>query len=97
MPRPSAKLWNPELPSEPDPKRLPASLDRTGVARVVSHYFFPVSSRTIEAWPLPYRVIAGRAVYRTAEVLAFARRLLESAPLIRGGRQPQSRQRSGDA
>ena len=96
MPRSSAN-WSSELPSEPDLKRLPASLDRAGVARVVSHYFFPVSPRTVEAWALPYRVVGGRAVYRTEEVLAFARQLLESAPLIRGGRQPQSRRKSCDA
>jgi hypothetical protein len=72
-------------------------LDRIDGARVISQYFFPISARTLEAWPLSYKVVNGRAICRTEHLLAHARMLLEAAPEIRGGRQPQSRRRSGDA
>jgi hypothetical protein len=85
VPRPHAERL--QLSAELDPTRLPRFLDRVGVATVVSRFYFPVSARTVESWPIPYRVVVGRAVYETNVVLAHARSCLEAAPLVRGGRE----------
>ena len=70
-------------PSQADD--LPPRLDRRTAAAVVTARFFPVSYRTLEAWPITSRVVNGRAVVETAELLAFARAKLDAAPVIRGG------------
>lgn len=67
---------------------LPARLDRRGAAELVSLLLFPVSARTIEAWPLAVRRVNGKAVVETEELLAFARAKLKAAPVVRGGRKP---------
>ena len=66
---------------------LPKRMDRQAGAALVTHYFFPVSPRTIEAWPLVARRVNGRALYETAELLAFAKAKFDAAPAIRGGRR----------
>ena len=72
------------------PPDLPARVDRKAGAELVTHHFFPVSHRTIEAWPLVWRHVNGKAVVETAELFAFAQAKLDAAPPIRGGRrQPQ--------
>jgi len=65
---------------------LPPRLDRRTAAAVVTARFSPVSYRTLESWPITSRIVNGRAVIETAELLAFARAKLDAAPVIRGGR-----------
>ena len=72
------------------PPELPARVDRKVGAELVTRYFFPVSYRSIEAWPLAWRHVNGKALAETAELFAFAQSKLDAAPPIRGGRrQPQ--------
>ena len=69
---------------------LPARVDRKVGAELVTRYFFPVSHRSIEAWPLAWRHVNGKALAETAELFAFAQSKLDAASPIRGGRrQPQ--------
>lgn len=72
------------------PPDAPTRVDRRASAELVSRHFFPVSHRTIEAWPLVWRHVNGKAVVETAELFAFAQSKLDAAPPIRGGRrQPE--------
>jgi hypothetical protein len=72
------------------PPDRPTRVDRKVGAKLVTRYFFPVSHRTIEAWPLVWRHVNGKAVVETVELFAFAQAKLDAAPPIRGGgRQPQ--------
>lgn len=71
----------------PDLATLPVNLDRQRGAALVTRYFFPVSHRTLERWPLTGRVVNGRLVFPTAELFAHARALMEAAPPIRGGKR----------
>jgi hypothetical protein len=66
----------------------PTRATRKAGAEWVSRLFFPVSHRTLEAWPLTWRRVNGKAVVETAELFAVAKAKLESAPAIRGGRGP---------
>jgi hypothetical protein len=62
---------------------MPARVDRATAAAVVTRHFFPISSRTLERWPLPTRIVNGKAVIETAELLAVAQSKLDAAPLVR--------------
>lgn len=46
-----------------------------------------VSPRTLEEWPLPTRLVNGRATYDTAELVAHARAMLEASPDVRHKRK----------
>src|SRR5690349_8143985 len=88
---------NPEMPiateagdtagAMPDLNTLPRRVDRRAAAELVSRFFFPVSYRSIEAWPLATRLVNGKAVMETAELLAVAKAKFDAAPAIRGGRR----------
>jgi hypothetical protein len=54
---------------------------------LLTHHFFPVSHRTLEAWPLTWRHVNGKALVETAELFAFAQSKLDAAAPIRGGRR----------
>jgi hypothetical protein len=41
----------------------------------------------LEAWPLTWRRVNGKAVAVTAEGLALAETMMQAAPAIRGGRR----------
>ena len=71
----------------PDVKTLPAGVDRRAGAEVVGRFYFPVSHRTLEAWPLSWRRVNGKAVCETAELFAVAQAKLDAAPPVRGGRR----------
>lgn len=75
----------------PTPDVLPADLprraDRRTGAALLTRYLFPVSSRTLERWPLTWRRVNGKAVCETAELFEVAQRKLDEAPAVRGGRR----------
>jgi hypothetical protein len=64
---------------------LPARVDRQTGAALIQQYFFPVSPRTLERWPITWRRINGRALVKTDELLSEAQRRVDAAPAIRGG------------
>ena len=69
------------------PTDLPPRVDRRTGADLVTRLLFPVSHRTLEAWPLTTQHVNGKAVIPTAELLAHAQALLDAAPTVRGGRR----------
>jgi hypothetical protein len=71
-----------ELPS------LPRFADRRALAPIISRLLFPVSHRTLEVWPLRWRLVNGRAVTDVAEALALAYRKFAAAPVVIGGPRP---------
>ncbi len=64
----------------------PVRVDRRTAAALVTQFYFPVSHRTVEAWPLTVRRVNGKATIATAELFAFAQAKLDAAPPIKGGR-----------
>lgn len=73
--------------SKTAPTPLPVRVDRRTAAELVTQRFFPVSPRTVEAWPLTVRRVNGKATVETAELFAFAQAKLDAAPPIMGGRR----------
>ena len=73
--------------SAPDLAALPVRVDRRQGAELVTRYFFPVSNRSLEVWPLTWRHANGRALVETRELLEVAQRKLDGATPIRGGRR----------
>lgn len=71
---------------EEDTPPLPIRVDRRTAAALVTRLYFPVSHRTVEAWPLTVRHVNGKATIATAELFAFAQAKLDAAPPIKGGR-----------
>jgi hypothetical protein len=71
--------------SPPDLSSLPRNVDRRVGAELVTQFFFPVSARSLEVWPLVWRHVNGKAVVATADLFAHADAKLSAAPAIRGG------------
>jgi hypothetical protein len=66
------------------PPGLPQRVDRRTAAALLTQHMFPVSHRTLEAWPLAWRVVNGKAVVKTEDLFAVAEAKLAAAPSIRG-------------
>jgi hypothetical protein len=67
--------------------KLPARVNRTRGAELVTERFFPISPRTLEAWPLTWRHVNGKALCEVDELFALAQAKLDAAPPVRGGRK----------
>lgn len=65
---------------------LPRRVDRRAAADLVTNRFFPVSHRTLEAAPLTWRHVNGKALVETTELFAWAEAKVAAATPIRGGR-----------
>jgi hypothetical protein len=72
--------------------RLPANVDRRTGAALITKHLFPVSYRSLEAWPLPSRFVNGRAVVPTAKLFEIAFARLNAAPVVMGGRRANTQQ-----
>jgi hypothetical protein len=70
---------------------LPANIDRRTGAGLVTRYLFPVSHRSLEAWPLPTRRVNGKAVVATVVLFEIAFAKLSAAPVVMGGRRDAQR------
>lgn len=68
-----------------DLSNLPAHLDRTRAAELITHLYFPISRRTLERWPIRWRNVNGKAIASTADLVAEAQRRFEQAPVLMGG------------
>jgi hypothetical protein len=86
MARPQSSPLEFDFPPEPDPDRLPRYADRRQLATIHTRYYGPQSYRTLEGWPLDWRLVNGRAVAEVRQFLAEAQRRFDAAPVIRGGR-----------
>jgi hypothetical protein len=72
--------------TSPDLSTLPTRVPRDVAADLLRKFFFEVSPRSLERWPLGWRRLNGKAHCETAELFAVAEQLLAEAPVIRGGR-----------
>lgn len=72
-------------PAQPDLNSLPVNVTRREGSSLLARYFYPVSARTLERWPVPTRNVGGRVVMSTAALFAVARERMEGAPVIMGG------------
>ena len=59
---------------------LPPRVTRSVAAELVTRYFFHVSKRTLERWPLHWRVLGGKAHCETDELFDVAAKALADAP-----------------
>jgi hypothetical protein len=66
---------------------LPPNVDRRTGAALVTKHMFPVSHRSLEAWPLPTRHVNGRAVVPTDTLFEVAYAKFTAAPVVMGGRR----------
>ena len=64
----------------------PEHSDRRGLAQIHTELFGPISARTFEEWPLPWRRVAGKAVTPTRGAIALAYERFQAAPEYKGGR-----------
>lgn len=70
-----------------DPHNPPPRLTRPMMAEyLLAKLGLQIAPRTLEACPLPSRIVNGRATYDTAEALAYGKAMLDGAPGLRGGR-----------
>jgi hypothetical protein len=65
----------------------PINVDRSFGAALVTKNIFPISPRTLEAWPLPTRRVNGKAIMSTATLFKVAYAKLMAAPVTMGGKQ----------
>jgi hypothetical protein len=63
---------------------LPAKIDRSAGAALVTQYVFPTTSATVKGWQLPWEYPQGRAIAPPASYLAYALRKAGAAPQPRG-------------
>jgi hypothetical protein len=63
--------------------QLPIRVDRRGGAELISRFFFPISHRSLETWPVPYQVVGKRSIYSTEDLFLEAQRRLDDAPVRR--------------
>jgi hypothetical protein len=72
-------------------RRLPRFADRRALASAISRFIFPVSHRTLEAWPVRWRRVNGHAVAETREAFTHAWCKFCSSPVVTGGRGSRER------
>ena len=72
----------------------PANVDRRTGAELVTRHLFPVSYRSLEAWPLPTRHVNGKAVVSTVALFEVAYAKLAAAPVVMGGRRTSVQQQA---
>lgn len=65
---------------------LPVNVGKKTGADLIVRYFFPISHRTLERWPLGWRYVNGQAITSTADLFREAHQRLTAAPKVRGGR-----------
>jgi hypothetical protein len=75
MPRPQANPIQLHLPPEIDLDSLPRYIPAPQLKVVITHYFGPISDRTIrERWPLEWRIFNSRLVTDTRKAIAEAQK-----------------------
>ena len=66
------QTWRPDQP-------LPKNANKITSAAIVSHFYFPVSPRTLETWPLTVRRPNRAAIYEVEELMRFAEQKYNNA------------------
>lgn len=75
----------------PNFEELPAYVDRPYGAELITKFYFPISPRTLERWPLETRRVNGRVVVSTRALLAEADQRFNAAPVIKSGARAAER------
>jgi hypothetical protein len=75
------------MSERPNLADLPVRADRRTAAALLTRFYFPASARTLEAWPLPWQIVNGKAVVLVTDLFALAEEKLAAAPVVRGGRR----------
>ncbi len=78
----------------PDLSELPIRVPRPRAANLVTQFYFEISPRTLERWPLAWQRLNGKAHCSTAELFAVAEAKLTEAPVLMGGCRPTTSQRT---
>ena len=68
----------------PDLSELPVRVDRETAAKLLTKYYFRTHRRSLERWPLAWRLLNGRAHCETAELFAVAEFYAGSSVLCHG-------------
>ena len=84
------KYPGPDTAKIAEDRTRPARVDRKRGAQIITDLYFPISPRTLEAWPIIWRYVNGRATCDTEELLALAEAKLNAAPPLMGGRKANS-------
>ena len=63
------------LPDQP----LPQYADKQTAAAIITHFYFPISPRTLERWPLIVRRPNKVAIYAVEELLSVAKQKFDDA------------------
>jgi hypothetical protein len=66
---------------------LPRYANRKDLAELHRKFYAPISPRSLEVWPLEWRVINGHAVSNVRHFMIVAQSRFDAAPVIRGGRR----------
>lgn len=67
---------------------LPMLITLRDGAEVISRHLFRVADRSLERWPIEARVVAGRRMVRTRELLTLAYERWVTAPLCAAAQSP---------
>jgi hypothetical protein len=80
------------VPAEkPNLETVPRMVDRPTGAKLVTLYYFPVTNRTLETWPLHWIIVGGKAICETVALFEVARGKLDAARPARPPRLPSGR------
>jgi hypothetical protein len=69
---------------------LPVRVSRDTAAELLKQLYFEISPRTLERWPLAWRILNGKAHCETADLFAMAEARVAEAPVIMGGAAPKA-------
>lgn len=90
MPRTPSPPFVLTLPAKLDPDALPRFVTRRQMEQIHRQYFGPVTARSIQEWPLTWRIVGGCAVAAVEDFLTEAKARFDAAPVIRKhGKNPE--------
>ena len=69
----------------PDLTKLPVRMTREAGAALVTRFYFKVSPRSLERWPIPWRRLNGKAHGETVDLVRHAEAVVVIYPATMGG------------
>lgn len=78
-PEPFPAVINKDGTACPETSRIPSLLDKREGARFVSQFYFDVTFRALERWPLRAIVVNGSRRWYTRDLMEFARNRIKTA------------------
>jgi hypothetical protein len=71
--------------ARPDLTKLPVRVTREEGAALVTQFYFKVSPRSLERWPIAWRRLNGKAHGDTVDLFRHAEAVVAGAPAIMAG------------